>query len=105
MGMVLTTSLYDGEKADWIFDPSVEPGDELMIDGAASTICDVLEALGLETNCEPDPTWSLEMVKPRLTEALETADPGDDYLVPRLTRLSAAIAAGEARGARYLMAS
>lgn len=105
MGMVLTTSIQGGEQADWIFDPSVEPGDELMIDGTASTICGVLEALGLETNGEPDPTWSLEMVKPRLEKVLESADLEEDRIALRLAWLSKAIAAGEARGARYLMAS
>lgn len=106
MGMVITTSKE--VNGDWIFDPQVEDGDALMISGTASTICSVLEAVGLESNGEPDPVWALIGVKPALVEAIEQAreeDPEDDFLLPRLEALGRVIDAGEERGALFLVAS
>lgn len=107
MGMVLTTSRTGDIEADWIFDPAHEDGHilGLMIDTQAMTVHDILDALGLEHPGHPDPTWPLETVKARLAAAQAAVDPDDDYLAPRLAQLATVIVNGEARGARFLIAT
>lgn len=105
MSMTLTTSTGNDDSAEWIFDPSLEDDAAFSINTSAMTVCDILDALNLDFGDMPDPTWSLAVVKPALACALNACDPDDDYLTPHLVKLDAVIAAGETRGAQYLMAS
>lgn len=105
MGMIITTAATDEEDAPWIFDPATEDDAPFAIEGVSGTILDILEAVGIERGLVSDQSWLLSEIKPRLAEALTSSDPTDDYLTPRLERLAAIIAAGEARGAIFLTAS
>lgn len=107
MGMIFTTSTgkpASDEGLDWIYDPSTEDGQELGLswDTSGMTAHDVLDALGLARGHNNVVEWTADF-KDAARKYLETADPEDDYLNPRIQRIINVCTAGEERGAKFLI--
>lgn len=108
MGMIVTTS--DGTRdsqglLNWIIDVDAPEVDDLIWDAGAGSVLDSLEAAGLyDPNSPSDEQKDIDIAvaEAGIRKALETVDPDDDYLIPRLGHIQRVLLNGKARGAIYL---